>query len=101
LNGIAFNAEPQQTAVARGELINGWGADEPQHMPNHFRGLRRRWLLRPPTVKLTCDYLPPLSIVPLEHSGWARCSRLRSWLRLLGRYTRADALPTASSQHSV
>ncbi|MEZ6153682.1 MAG: hypothetical protein R3C09_26575 [Pirellulaceae bacterium] len=46
----SFNAEPEQAAGARCELINKWVFDEPRHIPTHFRGLRRRRHLRQPNV---------------------------------------------------
>ena len=64
------------------------------------RGLRRQRHLRQPTDNLTCGYQPH-STNPLAHSLVARCNQLRYCLRLRSRYTRADPIAGASSQHSV
>ena len=60
LNGIAFNAEPQQAAGAQGEMIHAWVLDEPQRTPTQFCGLRRRRHLRqtPAMAKCACQPTP-------------------------------------------
>ncbi|MEZ6149463.1 MAG: hypothetical protein R3C09_05010 [Pirellulaceae bacterium] len=49
-----FNAETEQAAGARGELIDRWDSDEPQRTPTQFRGLRRRQHLRQPPATPIC-----------------------------------------------
>ena len=71
LNGIAFNAEPEQAAGAQGELTNAWVSDEPRHLPTCYRGLSRRRHQRQPPARPTRTRYP---LCPVARCYSRRCS---------------------------